>query len=94
MATPPSPTERLPNPWWIPPFLGTVPIGIEPRHLGLLGPVALAMFFENYDMSSGRSQGRSASGPCPRSSWCRSQTGSGDGACSWFQWSGSASARS
>jgi MFS family permease len=51
MATPPSPTERLPNPWWIPPFLGTVPIGIEPRHLGLLGPVALAMFFENYDMS-------------------------------------------
>jgi MFS family permease len=51
VSTPTPELERLPNPWWIPPFLGTVPLGIEPRHLSLLGPVALAMFFENYDMS-------------------------------------------
>ena len=43
------PRER--NPWWIPPFLGTVPRGVERSHLRLLGFVALAMFFENYDMS-------------------------------------------
>ena len=45
------PPKRTRNPWWIPPFLGTVPVGIEPRHLRLLGFVALAMFFENYDLS-------------------------------------------
>jgi MFS family permease len=39
------------NPWWIPPFLGRVPVGVEQRHLTLLGFVALAMFFENYDLS-------------------------------------------
>jgi MFS family permease len=42
---------RTRNPWWIPPFLGRVPEGVESRHLTLLGFVALAMFFENYDVS-------------------------------------------
>src|SRR5262245_63634291 len=39
------------NPWWIPPFLGGVPSGVEPAHLRVLGFVTLAMFFENYDLS-------------------------------------------
>ena len=43
------PTSRR-NPWWIPPFLGAVP-ELEPRLLSLLGFVALALFFENYDYS-------------------------------------------
>lgn len=51
---PPSPeparTERIRNPWWIPPFLGGVPEGVERTQLQLLGFVALAMFFENYDI--------------------------------------------
>jgi MFS family permease len=38
------------NPWWIPPFLGGVPSGVEPSHLRVLGFVTLAMFFENYDL--------------------------------------------
>jgi putative MFS transporter len=38
------------NPWWIPPFLGGVPAGVEPAHLRVLGFVTLAMFFENYDL--------------------------------------------
>ena len=38
------------NPWWIPPFLGGVPVAVEPAHLRVLGFVALAMFFENYDL--------------------------------------------
>src|SRR5262252_7268726 len=38
------------NPWWIPPFLGRVP-DIAPRHLRLLGFVALGLLFENYDFS-------------------------------------------
>jgi putative MFS transporter len=38
------------NPWWIPPFLGGVPEGVEPAHLRVLGFVTLAMFFENYDL--------------------------------------------
>src|SRR5688572_20857007 len=38
------------NPWWIPPLLGRVPDGVEPAHLRVLGFVALAMFFENYDL--------------------------------------------
>ena len=41
---------RRRNPWWIPPFLGRVPEGVEPAHLRVLGFVALAMFFENYDL--------------------------------------------
>ena len=43
--------ERIPNPWWILPFLGRIPIGVGRHHVRLLGFVALAMFFENYDMS-------------------------------------------
>jgi MFS family permease len=45
-ATPP-----LRNPWWIPPFLGRVPSGVEPRHLSLLGAVAFALLFEEYDLA-------------------------------------------
>jgi MFS family permease len=49
---PPEPSpERIRNPWWIPPFLGRIPPGIEPSHLRIMGFVALAMFFENFDMS-------------------------------------------
>ncbi len=53
MSPPDSPprAKRVRNPWWIPPFLGTVPVGVERSHLRILGFVALAMFFENYDMS-------------------------------------------
>jgi putative MFS transporter len=51
----PKPTERRrsvwQNPWWIPPFLGKVPDDIEPRHLTLLGAIALALFFEEYDLA-------------------------------------------
>ncbi len=46
-----APPPRLRNPWWIPPFLGSMPRGIEQPHMRLLGFVALAMLFENYDMS-------------------------------------------
>jgi MFS family permease len=38
------------NPWWIPPFLGGVPVDVEPAHVRMLGFVTLAMFFENYDL--------------------------------------------
>jgi MFS family permease len=38
------------RPWWIPPFLGRLP-ELEERQLTLLGLVALAMFFESYDLS-------------------------------------------
>jgi MFS family permease len=39
------------NPWWIPPFLGRVPGGVEPSHLRVLGMVSLALLFEEYDAS-------------------------------------------
>jgi putative MFS transporter len=42
--------QRLPNPWWIPHFLGRVPRGVDDRSLRLLGPVALALLFEEYDL--------------------------------------------
>ncbi len=42
---------RLRNPWWIPPLLGRVPVGVEPAHLRVLGAVALALFFEEYDLA-------------------------------------------
>lgn len=42
--------SALRNPWWIPPMLGGVP-DIEPRLISLLGLVALALFFEQYDNS-------------------------------------------
>lgn len=38
------------RPWWIPPFLGSVP-DLEPRLVRLLGLVALALLFESYDIS-------------------------------------------
>jgi MFS family permease len=52
MVDPSAPAHRSvrQNPWWIPPFLGRVPDGVEPAHLRVLGFVALAMFFENYDL--------------------------------------------
>lgn len=42
---------RAPRPWWIPHFLGRVPLGLEPRYVSLVGVVALAALFENYDIS-------------------------------------------
>ncbi len=57
-AGPPAPEERspaepvrVPRPWWLPHFLGRVPLGLEKRHVSLVGVVALAGFFENYDLS-------------------------------------------
>lgn len=56
MSEAPSEPEQPPgagragNPWWIPPFLGRVPDASRP-HLDLLGVVALALLFENYDQS-------------------------------------------
>jgi hypothetical protein len=38
------------NPWWIPPFLGRVPDVPEPQ-VRMLGVVALALLFENYDQA-------------------------------------------
>lgn len=48
-----SPTEpvRAKRPWWLPHFLGRVPIGLEARYVSLVGVVALAGLFENYDLS-------------------------------------------
>lgn len=39
------------HPWWIPPFLGRVPAGVEDSQLKLLGAVALALLFEEYDQA-------------------------------------------
>ncbi len=57
-AGPPAPEERspaepvrVPRPWWLPHFLGRVPLGLEKHHVSLVGVVALAGFFENYDLS-------------------------------------------
>lgn len=50
-ASEPSPPLRAKRPWWLPHFLGRVPIGLESRYVALVGIVALAGFFENYDMS-------------------------------------------
>jgi len=43
--------ERVKRPWWLPHFLGRVPIGLEAKHVSLVGVVALAGFFESYDLS-------------------------------------------
>lgn len=48
---PPASGPSLPNPWWIPPFLGRVPPGVDRRHLSLLGAVAAALMFEEYDLA-------------------------------------------
>jgi MFS family permease len=42
---------RIRNPWWLPPFLGRVPHGVDQPSLKLLGAVALALFFEEYDLA-------------------------------------------
>jgi MFS family permease len=47
----PPPARRARNPWWIPPLLGGVPPEVTPGQLRLLGFVALALLFENYDLS-------------------------------------------
>jgi MFS family permease len=39
------------QPWWIPPFLGRVPAGVDDPSLRLLGAVALALLFEEYDQA-------------------------------------------
>jgi len=38
------------NPWWIPPFLGSVP-ELTPAHLRLLQLLAFGLMIENYDLS-------------------------------------------
>jgi MFS family permease len=38
------------NPWWIAPIFGRVP-DVTPRHVSLLGTVALALLFEQYDQA-------------------------------------------
>ena len=48
---PPARRRLRDNPWWIPPFLGSVPSGVGDRELRLLGFVAFALFAENYDLS-------------------------------------------
>ncbi len=50
MSEPAPAPVRPRNPWWIPPFLGRVP-ALAPAQLRLLGLVALALFFEHYDLS-------------------------------------------
>jgi putative MFS transporter len=42
---------RARRPWWLPHVLGRIPIGLESRHVSLVGIVSLAALFENYDMS-------------------------------------------
>ena len=48
-ATPP--LLRARRPWWLPHFLGRLPLGLEQRYVSLVGVIALAGFFENYDLS-------------------------------------------
>jgi MFS family permease len=43
--------RRRTHPWWIPPFLGRVPHDLDDHHLTLLGAVALALLFEEYDQA-------------------------------------------
>jgi MFS family permease len=44
-------TQSTPKrPWWLPPFLGPIP-DVEQRHLSLLGAIALALLFEEYDLA-------------------------------------------
>lgn len=45
------PTARRRHPWWIPPFFGRVPDDLSDHHLRLLGAVALALLFEEYDFA-------------------------------------------
>ncbi|MEZ4289873.1 MAG: MFS transporter [Myxococcota bacterium] len=50
-ACTPEPPRRAKRPWWLPHFLGRVPIGLDARYVNLVGLVALASLFENYDLS-------------------------------------------
>jgi MFS family permease len=50
-AVVPDERVRAKRPWWLPHFLGRVPIGLESRYVSLVGVVALAGLFENYDLS-------------------------------------------
>lgn len=43
--------RRAKRPWWLPHFLGRIPIGLDERHIALVGVVSLAALFENYDQS-------------------------------------------
>ena len=49
--SPEAPPTRLRNPWWLPPFLGRVPVGVGPTHMRLLGAVTFALVFEEYDLA-------------------------------------------
>jgi len=48
MSAPREDAERLPNPRWMPVFLGRVPVGVEHRHLEVVGLVALGLLFLSY----------------------------------------------
>ena len=50
-ATAEAATQRPGNPWWIPPILGRVPPEVDARQLSLIGAVALAIYFEGYDIT-------------------------------------------
>ena len=50
-ATPAPADLPAKRPWWLPPFLGPIPRDLTQAHLSLVGLVALAFFFENYDVS-------------------------------------------
>ena len=50
-AEPVEAQTRVKRPWWLPHFLGRVPMGLEAKHVQLIGVVALAALFENYDNS-------------------------------------------
>jgi putative MFS transporter len=50
-TAPPEQPTRAKRPWWLPHFLGRVPIGLESKYVSLVGVVALAGLFENYDLS-------------------------------------------
>jgi len=50
-AAVPAEGVRSKRPWWLPHFLGRVPIGLESQYVSLVGVVALAGLFENYDLS-------------------------------------------
>lgn len=43
--------EQRRNPWWIPRFLGKVPLGVGDIELKLLAAVSLALTFEEYDLA-------------------------------------------
>ena len=46
-----APGPRPRRPWWIPPFLGRMPQGLDDRYVPVVGIVSLAFLFENYDVS-------------------------------------------